>query len=281
MMVAVRSLFPAPAAFALSALPSMFAASPAAEPATMAHAGVADVVLLLMVVMAVGAAGLVAYRAWTDGTRGADAGDDDLPPLVFHSSAKNTQVPAQRFNAVRRPSDYTGRSASESDGGDGVARLAAATADRGMTAAGTLRTYRSPVPVPREGGPGGVARVLTPADPLTADATLQILPGRLEVVSGDAGMREIRFVRPPGGDAVVTLGRTSGDPPGHVQLRSPAVSRLHARMRFDDGQWLVSNLSGTNPAIVNGAALGMDGTERMLRDGDQLELGDVVLRFRS
>jgi hypothetical protein len=277
-MVAVRSLFSAPAASALAALSGLSAAGPSVEPAMPVHAGVSDVILVLMVITAVGAAGAVAYRAWTEGTRRDDAGDGDLPPLVFHSSAQNTRRPVQRFNADRRAPEGARRPAPETDGGAGATRLPAATAERPVPLASAARAHR---PASTEREPGGVAGVLAPVDLLAADVTLQILPGRLEVLSGDAGMQEIRFVRPPGGEPVVTLGRSSGDPPGHVQLRSPAVSRLHARMRFEDGRWVVSNLSRTNPAVVNGAALATDAEERVLRDGDQLELGDVVLRFRS
>lgn len=113
------------------------------------------------------------------------------------------------------------------------------------------------------------------------DGTLQFLPGRLEIVSGQDRGREIRFVRHPGPDGTeVTFGRNEGAPYRHVQLRDQTVSRLHARMRRADGGWVVTNLSTTNPVALNGRTLG-DGEEQLLVDDDRIEMGEVVFRFRN
>ena len=130
-----------------------------------------------------------------------------------------------------------------------------------------------------------------------ADGTLQFLPGRLEVVSGlDAG-HEIRFVRTPGPDGTrVTFGRAEGVPYRHVQLREPTVSRTHARMTLEAAarngaeassstpRWRLENLSATNPVVVNGTPLAADESEQcsvMLDEGDRIEMGEVVFRFRA
>lgn len=112
-----------------------------------------------------------------------------------------------------------------------------------------------------------------------ANGTLQLLPGRLEVVNGDQP-KEIRFVKLPG-TPVVTFGRGAGEPHTHVQVESPTVSRLHAQMRFEHGRWHITNLSGTNPVVVNGQPMNHNGNERMLHDGDQVEMGEVTFRFHS
>jgi hypothetical protein len=229
------------------------------------HAGISDVLLMLLLIGAVLTAAVLAYRAWQEAQGGPAEGEDDVPPLVFPymDSVKRSQRPAPRAQAAQ-----------------GQLRAAVRVKPRGAAAVSAV-SVQPPIPA----GPRATPASLTdtpadaPADDLT-DATLQLLPGRLEVVSGDAGVEEIRFVRTPGSEPVVTLGRGAGTPPGHVQLRSPTVSRRHARLRFHDGAWHVSNLSGTNPAVVNGAELGPASTEFRLEDGDQLELGDVVLRFR-
>ncbi|QJR34730.1 FHA domain-containing protein [Gemmatimonas groenlandica] len=113
------------------------------------------------------------------------------------------------------------------------------------------------------------------------DSTLQFLPGRLEVISGPDVGREIRFVRTPGRDAIeVTFGRNEGPPYRHVQLHDATVSRAHARMRYRDGQWLLSNLSATNPVLRNGLVLDGDGdVDLALAEGDRIEMGEVVFRF--
>lgn len=111
---------------------------------------------------------------------------------------------------------------------------------------------------------------------------VQLLPGRLEVVSGETKHREIRFVRVPGEPLQLVVGRDPGAPsPRHVTLQSSTVSRQHAQFNFSDGKWAVANLSHTNPVIVNDEHLSESEGERTLVDGDRIELGEVVLRFRA
>jgi predicted component of type VI protein secretion system len=77
------------------------------------------------------------------------------------------------------------------------------------------------------------------------------------------------------------LGRDSGPSAQYVALRSGTVSRRHARFAFSNGQWAVANLSQTNPVVVNDEELSHSDGARGLADGDRLELGEVVLRFRA
>ena len=113
------------------------------------------------------------------------------------------------------------------------------------------------------------------------DEPVQLLPGRLEVVSGDPRRQDIRFVRVPGRPAELILGREPGDSAQHVTLRSNTVSRQHARFVYADGRWVVANLSQTNPVVLNDAELSARDGARDLADGDRLELGEVVLRFHA
>jgi FHA domain len=110
---------------------------------------------------------------------------------------------------------------------------------------------------------------------------VQILPGRLEVLSGETKHREIMFVRAPGEPAELILGREPGHSPQTVALQSDTVSRRHARFTYSDGHWAVTNLSQTNPVVVNDERIVDSSMERPLADGDRVELGEVVLRFRS
>lgn len=114
-----------------------------------------------------------------------------------------------------------------------------------------------------------------------SDDPVQILPGRLEVVSGEPRHREIRFVRVPGEPAQLIVGREPGRSPQHVTLQSSTVSRQHARFAFNNGRWAIANLSQTNPVVVNDEHLLDSAGERPLADGDKIELGEVVLRYRS
>jgi hypothetical protein len=121
-------------------------------------------------------------------------------------------------------------------------------------------------------------------DDFPVDGTLQVLPGRLEVLAGitldNPWEQEIRFVRVPGSDPELTLGRGEGPPHRHLRLDSATVSRQQAHMRFDDEGWTLTNLSRTNPTVVNGEALAPGGAT-LLREGDRIEMGEVAFRFRE
>ena len=114
------------------------------------------------------------------------------------------------------------------------------------------------------------------------DGTLQFLHGRFEVIEGREMGQEIRFVKQPGNAPTeVTFGRQDGVPYKHVQLHEPTVSRLHAMMTLEDKNWRLTNLSATNPVSVNGKPLPPDNGSVVLRDGDRVEMGEVVFRFRA
>ncbi len=116
----------------------------------------------------------------------------------------------------------------------------------------------------------------------TPDGTLQFLPGKLEIVEGRNVGQELRFVRTPGPDGQsVTFGRNEGPQYRHVQLEEHTVSRMHARLSLEGKTWTITNLSKTNPAVVNGLPLGEDNPAVVLRDGDRIEMGEVIFRFRS
>ncbi|HEX6558518.1 MAG TPA: FHA domain-containing protein [Longimicrobiales bacterium] len=112
-----------------------------------------------------------------------------------------------------------------------------------------------------------------------SDIPMQLLPGRLEPLDTDVH-QEIRFIKQPGVDRF-TLGRSSGPAYSHIQLTAPTASRMHAYMRLEDGRWRIGNLSETNPVVVNGAPLESAEGELLLRNGDLIELGEIVFVFRD
>jgi hypothetical protein len=114
------------------------------------------------------------------------------------------------------------------------------------------------------------------------DGTLQFLPGRLEVIDGGDPGQEVKFVRTPGPDGTtITFGRAEGAQYRHVQLHVPTVSRMHAKLFLDGKSWSLINLSATNPVVVNGLALAGEGSSVILREGDRIEMGEIVFRFRA
>jgi hypothetical protein len=113
------------------------------------------------------------------------------------------------------------------------------------------------------------------------DRTLQFLPGYLRIVDGRDAGHEIRFVRLDGPEApVISFGRSEGPPYRHVQLLEPTVSRVHARMAAVSDGWELTNLSRTNPVVVNDIPLEHEGMVRLV-DGDRIEMGAVVFRFHA
>jgi hypothetical protein len=153
-------------------------------------------------------------------------------------------------NPAYAPLPYGNGNGSGVPAGDGESRP-------GLVEGKTIRFYRPP------------------------EGTLQMLPGRLEIVEGEDRGQAIRFVRTRGGLQQVTFGRREGAPYEHIQLRAPTVSRQHARLDFEHGHWNIYNLSETNPVLVNGESLAAGHGVRPLSDGDRIEMGEVVFRFRE
>ena len=113
------------------------------------------------------------------------------------------------------------------------------------------------------------------------DEPLQILPGRLHVLTGEGSGEDLRLFSRLGEQPQIVVGRDTGPPHRHITLRSPTVSRRHARMDFANGHWTITNLSETNPVLVNDRVLQNGGSARRLADGDRIELGEVALRFQA
>jgi FOG: FHA domain len=115
--------------------------------------------------------------------------------------------------------------------------------------------------------------------------SLEYLPGCLEVqAAGDTGRQpgeKIRFPHQRGRGATVTLGRDDGPPGTHLTLPAESVSRRHAQMEYENGRWKISNLSRTNPTVVNGEELMITEGARWLYDGDVIEMGELVFRFHE
>jgi Protein of unknown function (DUF3662)/FHA domain len=62
-----------------------------------------------------------------------------------------------------------------------------------------------------------------------------------------------------------------------VRVQDTSVSRRHAELRPTEDGWVVIDLGSTNGTRVNGAGV----TERPLRDGDTISVGDTQLRFEA
>jgi hypothetical protein len=61
-----------------------------------------------------------------------------------------------------------------------------------------------------------------------------------------------------------------------IVLSDPGVSRRHAEVRRENGEFVVVDLGSTNGTMVNEATIG----ERTLEEGDRITVGKSVLEFR-
>jgi pSer/pThr/pTyr-binding forkhead associated (FHA) protein len=71
------------------------------------------------------------------------------------------------------------------------------------------------------------------------------------------------------------LGR---DETNHMVLADASVSKRHAKISFDDGQFYLEDVGSVNGTFLNGERVA---ARTRLRPGDLLRLGTVILRFES
>lgn len=79
----------------------------------------------------------------------------------------------------------------------------------------------------------------------------------------------------PLGTAPITVGRGSGN---DVVLTTPLASRSHARLQWEHGSWMLTDSGSSNGTAVNGQRV--HGAYQ-LRGGDEITVGDAVLRFEA
>ena len=74
------------------------------------------------------------------------------------------------------------------------------------------------------------------------------------------------------GDSAVVVGRSVGC---DLQIPHASVSRQHCRIAFEQDQYVLEDLGSTNQTLVNEQPV----TRVELHDGDQIAVGDAVLKF--
>jgi len=93
-----------------------------------------------------------------------------------------------------------------------------------------------------------------------------------------AGSRNVRLVSADGRTYPVAIGSTVIGRGDQANLRLPdvGISRRHARLDFDGGQVVLTDLGSTNGTMVNGQRI----SAVALNPGDMVQIGTTTLTFR-
>jgi hypothetical protein len=110
-------------------------------------------------------------------------------------------------------------------------------------------------------------------------ATVQMLPGRLEPLIPEVIQQEVRFQRAHGEEQEITLGWEMGEPPHHVTLEHPSIQPLHAKMTYQNGNWMIESLAPNDPVEINGTPVPSSAGPYLLAAGDQVRIGEALFRF--
>jgi len=119
----------------------------------------------------------------------------------------------------------------------------------------------------------------TPQELEPQRATTQMLPGRLQPLDAGVIQQTVRFLRTPGEIPRFTLGWEFGDPHAHVTLDHPSIQPRHARMTYEDGSWVIESLDEHHPVMVNGEAVPAGADPVLLKNGDEVRIGEAVFGF--
>jgi pSer/pThr/pTyr-binding forkhead associated (FHA) protein len=124
-------------------------------------------------------------------------------------------------------------------------------------------------PKPFEGptSPFDVTRVDQPA--ILPSLQPNVKPYRLEQIGGPGAPREFPLEL----DEIV-VGRSLQ---AHIAIESGSISRRHMRLCREGPEYKFADLDSANGVFLNG----VKAHSAVLRDGDQLQIGDVVLRYRE
>lgn len=77
----------------------------------------------------------------------------------------------------------------------------------------------------------------------------------------------------------LTVGRATNRANWEIALQDPSVSRPHAKLKLDNGNWIIVDLGSANGTLVNGKSV--DGSGHPLRDGDIIAFGTTLTLFRA
>jgi pSer/pThr/pTyr-binding forkhead associated (FHA) protein len=124
----------------------------------------------------------------------------------------------------------------------------------------------------------------TQPQPVTGDIDLG---GDVDIVGGgggggaDDGARAVLKLKSENGEENFALGTqalTIGrNPKNDIVLLDRTISRQHARVAYEDGGWVLIDLSSGGGLLINGTRT----QNAKLKPGDEIELGDFTFTFEN
>src|SRR6478609_902043 len=130
-----------------------------------------------------------------------------------------------------------------------------------------------PAPLARAISPASVrarlACLLGRRDPGESRGFPPMPPVTFQVLEGIDKGRVFRDLQTP-----VTIGREEGNV---LRLNDERVSRFHAKVQFDNGEYILTDLESTNGTRINGNVVQI----RRLRPGDRVGVGRSLLLYGS
>ena len=110
--------------------------------------------------------------------------------------------------------------------------------------------------------------LLGQAEPITAPtASASTCRIRVRMPSGEENIGPLAGL-------TVSIGRSDAN---DIHAEDPELSRFHAQLLFEDGAWVLCDLSSKNGTAVNGRAC----DRHVLKHGDRIETGDTLLVFEA
>jgi len=117
---------------------------------------------------------------------------------------------------------------------------------------------------------------------LDSPKTLKLIPGKLEIVSGEDKGKSFKIAGHPSSEgSIVTIGREEVNGEfaySHIQLKQKTISRKQAELIYKESKLFIKNLSETNYTMLDGIEL-KTGQAMELKSGSIIKTGEVEFSY--
>ncbi len=127
-------------------------------------------------------------------------------------------------------------------------------------------------------GPGPGAKAAPPRTEKLSESEARSLAGRpkTEKIPSKPAQLTVLTGEKKGEDIFLVADNIIGSEKGNIRFKDRGVSGEHARINFVGSKYILTNVSLTNPTMVNGRAVEGD---HELKDKDEILMGTVKLKF--